>query len=93
MPLLALSDCHYVVGRRLTIIYPETNEDVWTQEAFPGDYARTPRGRVSWIVNRFVVLVGSWARPIQDELTALLKAEFALPSLHLVFDNHWDVEP
>ena len=75
------------------IIYPETNEDVWKQEAFPGDYARTPRGRVSWIVNQFVILVGSWARPIQDELTALLKSEFALPSLHLVFDNHWDIEP
>lgn len=73
------------------IIYPETNEEVWQQEKFPGDYARTPRGRVSWVVNRFVVLVGSWARPIEDELTALLQAEFSLPSLELVIDEHWDV--
>ena len=73
------------------IIYPETSEDVWKQEQFPGDYARTPRGRVSWIVNRFVVLVGSWARPIQTELTALLQSEFSLPSIDLVFDRHWDV--
>ncbi len=73
------------------IIYPETNEEVWQQEKFPGDYARTPRGRVSWVVNRFVVLVGSWARPIEDELTALLQAEFSLPALELVYDGHWDV--
>jgi len=73
------------------IIYPKTNKEVWQQEDFPGDYARTPRGRVSWIINRFVVLVGSWARPIQAELTALLQAEFSLPSLELVFDGHWDV--
>lgn len=73
------------------IIYPETNEEVWQQEKFPGEYARTPRGRVSWVVNRFVVLVGSWARPIEDELTILLQAEFSLPSLELVFDEHWDV--
>ena len=74
------------------IIYPETNEEVLHQEQFPGDYARTPRGRISWIVNKFVVLVGSWARPIQAELTALLKEEFSLPSLELVFDEHWDLK-
>lgn len=73
------------------IIYPETNEEVWQQEKFPGDYARTPRGRVSWVVNRFVVLVGSWARPIEDELIVLLQAEFSLPALELVFDEHWNV--
>lgn len=75
------------------IIYPETNEEVWQQDKFPGDYARTPRGRVSWIVSRFVVLVGSWARPIEDELTALLQEEFSLQSLELVFDEHWEVKP
>ena len=75
------------------IIYPETNEEVWSQEKFPCDYAQTPRGRVSWIVNCFVVLVGSWARPIWEELTDLLQAEFSLPSLEFVFDGHWDVAP
>ena len=76
------------------IIYPETNEEVWQQDKkFPGDYARTPRGRVSWVVNRFVVLVGSWARHIEDELTTLLQAEFSLPALELVMDEHWNVKP
>ena len=75
------------------IDYPETNREVWEQESFPGDYARTPRGRVSWAVNKFVVLVGNWARPIQDEITALLKKEFSLPSFELVFDAHWDLKP
>lgn len=75
------------------IIYPETNEDVWKHEAFPGDYARTPRGRISWIVNQFVVLVGNWACPVQEELVELLKEEFSLPSLELVYDGHWDVKP
>lgn len=75
------------------IIYPETNEEVWQREKFPGDYAQTPRGRVSWVVNRFIVLVGFWARPIEKELTVLLQAEFSLPSLELAFDEHWNVKP
>ena len=74
------------------IVYPERNREVWEREHFPGDYDRTPRGRVSWIINKFVVLVGNWARPIQQELTALLKQEFSLPSLDLVIDEHWDIE-
>ena len=74
------------------IVYPELNKEVWEREHFPGDYDRTPRGRVSWIINKFVVLVGSWARPIQQELAALLMQEFSLPSLDLVFDEHWDIE-
>ena len=40
-----------------------------------------------------VVLVGSWARPIEDELTTLLQSEFSLPSLELVIDDHLDVKP
>lgn len=75
------------------IVYPELNRDVWDREHFPGDYDRTPRGRVSWIINKFIVLVGNWARPVQEELIALLKQEFSLPSLDLVFDKHWDIEP
>ena len=75
------------------IDYPETNREVWEQKSFPGDYARTPRGRVSWAVNKFIVLVGNWARPIQKELIDLLKKEFSLPSLVLVLDEHWDMKP
>lgn len=75
------------------LIYPELNREVWDQENFPGDYAQTPRGRVSWIINRFIVLVGTWAQPIQQDLTTLLQQEFSLPSLTLVFDEHWDIKP
>lgn len=77
------------------IVYPELNREVWEREHFPGDYDRTPRGRVSWIINKFVVLVGSWARPIQDELTTLLEKEFSLPhqEIELIFDTHWDLVP
>jgi len=34
-----------------------------------------PRGCVAWNVNKFIVLVGKWAEPIQDELTELLGQE------------------
>lgn len=71
------------------IIYPETNEDVWQQEMFPGDYARTPRGRVSWVINKFIVLVGEWARPVEAELSLLVENEFALPCFEFVFDRHF----
>ena len=30
---------------------------------------------------------------LEDELTVLLQAEFSLPSLELVIDEHWDVKP
>ena len=71
------------------IIYSETNEDVWQQEKFPGDYARTPRGRVSWVINKFIVLVGEWARPVEAELSLLVENEFALPCFEFVFDRHF----
>ena len=71
------------------IIYPETNEEVWQQEKFPGDYARTPRGRVSWVINKFIVLVGEWARPVEAELSLLVENEFALPCFEFVFDRHF----
>ena len=71
------------------IIYPETNEEVWQQEKFPGDYARTPRGRVSWVINKFIVLVGEWARPVEAELSLLVEKEFALPCFEFVFDRHF----
>ena len=50
-----------------------------------------PRGRVAWNVNKFIVLVGKWAEPIQEELTELLEQEFSLPYFEFVYDHHWDL--
>ena len=52
---------------------------------------QVPRGRVAWNVNKFIVLVGKWAEPIQDELSALLEQEFSLPYFEFVYDHHWDL--
>ena len=58
---------------------------------FTGDYTQVPRGRVSWNVNKFIVLVGKWPEPLQDELTELLEQEFSLPYFEFVYDHHWDL--
>ena len=58
---------------------------------FKGDYTQIPRGRVAWTIDKFIVLVGKWAEPIQEELTALLEAEFSLPYFEFVYDEHWDL--
>ena len=50
-----------------------------------------PRGRVAWTIDKFIVLVGKWAEPIQDELTDLLEQEFSLPYFEFVYDHHWDL--
>ena len=61
------------------INYPHLHRQVWTKEyfraqarneesKFTGDYTQVPRGRVAWNVNKFIVLVGRWAEPIQEEL-------------------------
>ena len=48
-------------------------------------------GRIVWDKNKFIVLVGKWAEPIQEELTVLLEAEFSLPYFEFVYDEHWDL--
>ena len=58
---------------------------------FKGDYTQVPRGRVAWTIDKFIVLVGKWAEPIQDELTELLEQEFSLPYFEFVYDEHWDL--
>ena len=50
-----------------------------------------PRGRVTWTIDKFIVLVGHWAEPIQEELTELIEKEFALPYFEFVYDEHWDL--
>ena len=84
------------------INYPHLHRQVWAKEyframannsetKFKGDYTQIPRGRVAWSVNKFIVLVGKWAEPIQDELTELLEKEFSLPYFEFVYDPHWDL--
>ena len=51
------------------------------------DYTQVPRGRVAWNIDKFIVLVGHWAEPIQDELTELIEKEFALPYFEFVYDE------
>lgn len=55
------------------------------------DYTQIPRGRVTWTIDKFIVLVGHWAEPIQEELTALIEEAFSLPYFEFVYDEHWDL--
>lgn len=50
-----------------------------------------PRGRVAWTIDKFIVLLGKWAEPIQEQLTELLEQEFSLPYFEFVYDEHWDL--
>ena len=52
--------------------------------------AMTVNGLVSGL-DKFIVLVGHWAEPIQEELTKLIEKEFALPYFEFVYDEHWDL--
>lgn len=58
---------------------------------FKGDYTQIPQGRVAWNIDKFIVLVGQWAEPILDELTAMIEKEFSLPYFEFVYDEHWDL--
>ena len=84
------------------INYPKLHRQIWAKEyfraqaknietKFTGDYTLVPRGRVAWNVNRFIVLVGKWAEPIQEELTDLIEEVFSLPYFEFVYDYHWDI--
>jgi hypothetical protein len=71
------------------INYPELHRDVWKQLHLPGEYDVAPRGRVSWVIDKFVVLVGEWARPIEEELSLIIEKEFSLPLTEFVFSPHF----
>lgn len=64
------------------INYPHLHRQVWAKE-----YG----GRVTWTIDKFIVLVGHWAEPIQEELTELIEKEFSLPYFEFVYDEHWDL--
>ena len=63
------------------ISYPEM------QGELSADDSRLP-GRVVWSIDKFIILVGKWAEPIQEELTELLQKEFSLPFFEFVYDEH-----
>lgn len=84
------------------INYPTLHRQVWAKEffkaqakhldtKFKGDYTQIPRGRVAWNIDKFIVLVGRWAEPVQEEFTELLEKEFSLPFFEFVYDEHWDL--
>lgn len=84
------------------INYPHLHRQVWAKEffkaqatheetKFKGDYMQIPRGRVTWTIDKFIVLVGHWAEPILDKLTTLVEEEFSLPCFEFVCDEHWDL--
>ena len=57
----------------------------------PSDIKQRECGRVAWTIDKFIVLVGKWAEPIQEQLTELLEQEFSLPYFEFVYDEHWDL--
>lgn len=84
------------------INYTKLHRQIWAKEyyraqanneqtKFTGDYTQIPRGRVAWNINKFIVLVGQWAEPIQDELSDLIEKYFHLPYFEFVYDPHWDL--
>ena len=84
------------------INYPKLHRQIWKEKyfraiakheptKFKGDYTQVPRGRVAWNIDKFIVLVGKWAEPIQDELTSLIDKYFALPYFEFIYDEHWDL--
>jgi len=70
------------------INYPELHRDMWNQLHLPGEYDVAHRGRVSWVIDKFVVLVGEWARPVEDDLANLIEQEFSLTCFEFVYDSH-----
>jgi len=84
------------------INYPHLHRQVWAKEffkakathkdtKFKGEYTKVPRGRVTWTIDKFIVLVGHWAEPVLEKLTALVEEEFSLPYFEFVYDEHWDL--
>ena len=66
------------------ISYPEMQRELSVNES-------SMCGRVVWSIDKFIVLVGEWAKPIQEELTELLEKEFSLHYFEFVYDEHWDL--
>ena len=66
------------------ISYPDVQGELSADDSRLG-------GRVVWSIDKFIVLVGKWAEPIQDELTELLEKGFSLPYFEFAYDEHLDL--
>ena len=84
------------------INYPKLHLHIWAKEyfraqakheetKFKGDYTQIPRGRVSWNIDKFIVLVGQWAKDIEEPLTELIERYYHLPYFEFIYDEHWDL--
>lgn len=89
---------HTLFGVRKKELTPREVEDaaekgmpfINLSEVFKRDGSRKG-GCVVWNVDKFVIKVGHWAEPIQEELSELIEKEFALPYFEFVYDEHWDL--
>ena len=90
-------DDNTLFGVRKKEITPKMVEEARTQRVDVIDYPissllhqtsdikRSVSGRVAWTIDKFIVLVGKWAEPIQEKLTELLEQEFSLPYFEFVY--------
>lgn len=86
---------HSLFGVRKKELTPLMVEEAAEKGVFFIDYgesiAETYAGRIVWNKDKFIVLVGKWAEPIQEELSELIEQEFSLPYFEFVYDEHWDL--
>lgn len=88
------------------VTFGKLHQTFWRKEAFKAkakgeknsifyrDYTQIPRGRIFYNTEtgQFSVKVGSWYKPYEQQLRALLVLEFNLPE-NFVFDVdiHWEL--
>ena len=88
-------DDHTLFGVRKKELTPREVEEAAEKGIFYIDYGVFNKeeyaGRIVWDNNKFIVQVGKWAEPIQDELSDLLEKEFSLPYFEFKYDEHWDL--
>lgn len=86
---------HSLFGVRKKELTPLMVEEAAEKGVFFIDYgesiAETYAGRIVWNKDKFIVLVGKWAEPIQEELSELIEQEFSLPYFEFKYDEHWDL--
>ena len=91
---------HRLIGVRKSEVTPKMVEDAADKGKSFIDYPQGESkfgveedccGRVVWSIDKFMVLVGKWAEPIQEKLTELLEKDFSLPYFEFVYDERWDL--
>ena len=86
---------HTLFGVRKKELTPREVEEAAEKGVFFFEYGESKAeeyaGRIVWKKEMFIVLVGKWAEPIQEELSELIEQEFSLPYFEFVYDEHWDL--